>query len=111
MKSLSVKEPWASLIMRWLKTIETRTWNVKYRGPVLICCAKTPKTEYSGLALCVVDIVGCKVMDEIDQIRACCPVYPNAKSWLLANVRKIKPFPVKGKLSLFETDERLIHYE
>ncbi len=111
MKSLSVKEPWASLILSGKKTIETRTWNTKCRGPILICVSKNPKSQHSGLAICVVDIVDCKDMTKLDEIKACCEVYPKAKSWFLSNLRKIKPFPVKGKLSLFETEEELINYE
>ncbi len=37
MKALSVRQPWAALIVAGLKTIETRTWPTKYREPVLIC--------------------------------------------------------------------------
>ena len=78
MKSLSVKEQWASLIMSGKKTIETRTWNTKYRGPLLICCSKTPKSQYSGLAICVVDVIGCEDMTVFDQDEACCDIYPRA---------------------------------
>ena len=40
MKALSIWEPWASLIRCGAKTIETRHWGTKYRGPLLICAAK-----------------------------------------------------------------------
>lgn len=36
MKTLTVKQPWASLIVSGIKDIENRTWATKYRGPVLI---------------------------------------------------------------------------
>lgn len=45
MKTLSVRQPWASLIVSGLKDIENRTWAPNYLGPVLIhaSSAKVPK--------------------------------------------------------------------
>jgi len=40
MNAISLWEPWASLIMCGAKTIETRSWYTKYRGPLLVCAAK-----------------------------------------------------------------------
>jgi hypothetical protein len=34
--TLSVKQPWAALIVAGLKTVEIRTWATRVRGPVLI---------------------------------------------------------------------------
>ena len=36
MKTLSLLQPWASLVVLGHKRIETRSWNTKYRGPILI---------------------------------------------------------------------------
>lgn len=36
MKALSLRQPWAWLVAAGYKTIETRTWSSKYRGPLLI---------------------------------------------------------------------------
>ncbi len=40
-KALSVRQPWASLIVCGLKTIEVRTWSTSYRGPLYIHAAKS----------------------------------------------------------------------
>ena len=40
-------------------------------------------------------------MTKADEGIACCDVYPNAVSWVLENVRRFRPFPVKGALGLF----------
>lgn len=45
--ALTLWQPWASLICpgphtESIKTIETRSWETKYRGPVLICSAARP---------------------------------------------------------------------
>jgi hypothetical protein len=36
MKALSLHQPWASLIGLGVKTIETRSWSTKYRGPLAV---------------------------------------------------------------------------
>ena len=36
MKVLSILQPWASLVVHGHKRIETRSWNTKYRGELLI---------------------------------------------------------------------------
>jgi hypothetical protein len=41
MKALTLYQPWASLIQLNIKTIETRSWATKYRGPLAIHAAKT----------------------------------------------------------------------
>lgn len=36
MKTLSLLQPWATLVVMGAKKIETRSWNTKYRGELLI---------------------------------------------------------------------------
>ena len=36
MKALSIRQPWASLIVAGYKTVENRPWRTHYRGPTLI---------------------------------------------------------------------------
>ena len=36
MKTLTIKEPWASLIIEEYKKYEFRSWKTKYRGKILI---------------------------------------------------------------------------
>lgn len=45
-KAISLWEPWASLIRTGAKTYETRSWWTSYRGPLLICAAKTREYDY-----------------------------------------------------------------
>lgn len=40
MKTLTVWQPWASLIVMGVKTFETRGWETKYRGKIAIHAAK-----------------------------------------------------------------------
>lgn len=40
-KALSIRQPWAWLIVNGYKSIENRSWKTKYRGPFLIHASKT----------------------------------------------------------------------
>lgn len=41
MKAITIRQPWASLIALGEKKIETRSWQTKYRGPILIHAGKS----------------------------------------------------------------------
>lgn len=45
MKALSIRQPWAELIVRGFKPVENRTWATRYRGPVLIHAGQTFDVE------------------------------------------------------------------
>jgi hypothetical protein len=104
MKAISIKQPWANLIASGQKTIETREWSTPYRGQILLVSSKIPKIEPAGCAVAVADLVDCRVMTKGDENAAKCSIYPNAFAWVLENVRAIEPFPVKGRLGLYEVD-------
>ena len=104
MKALSIRQPWANLIATGEKTIETRTWSTAYRGPLLIVSSRSPKIEPAGFAIAIADLADCRAMTREDERAARCSLYPNAFSWLLRNIRKIHPFPVRGKLGLYEVE-------
>ena len=46
MKALSIRQPWAWLIMRGFKDIENRTWRTHYRGRVFIHASQTMTQLY-----------------------------------------------------------------
>jgi hypothetical protein len=45
MKALSIRQPWATLIVLGMKTVENRSWVTNYRGKLLIHAAKTITKE------------------------------------------------------------------
>lgn len=104
MKSLSIKQPWASLIADGKKTIEVRTWKTNYRGDFLIVSSATPKNQgIAGHAIAIATLSDCRpAIPYDDDAKACCDVYENDFAWILTNIRKITPFPVKGKLNFYE---------
>lgn len=71
MRALSLWQPWASLIWDLRKTIETRHWEMLYRGPLAIhaamkvdrCACVTfgynADVIPRGAVLCIVGVTGC----------------------------------------------------
>lgn len=119
MKALSIKQPWASLVAAGYKTVECRTWRTKYRGPLLICSNKGDAEINDGLiapggmALGVVELVDIRKMTPEDIEPAFLPdnvVFDDVRheyAWHVKKMYEIIPFPIKGKLNLFEVDTPL----
>lgn len=127
MKVLSIKEPYASLIMNGIKTIETRSWKTKYRGELYIhaSLSNVPKiyNEKEGLKelICGMDmhygkiICKCKLIDCIEMTdeyiklmaknnprEFICGAYEVGRyAWVLDDVELIDPIEAKGKLGIW----------
>lgn len=116
MKALSVRQPWASLIVAGKKTLEVRSRRTTHRGPIVICSSRTdansdealaaskrlPGAPYpSGVTLGIVELVDCRPARGGDRAGALCD--PDGHFvWVLANPRPCKHVPVTGKLGVFE---------
>lgn len=120
MRAISLKQPWASYVAIGRKTIETRTWSTKYRGKLLIVSSKTfdkncPFDNFLGLvlplgmALAVVNLVDCRPIRLKDEKMAM--IYrSDLYAWVLENIQKIEPFPVKGQLRIYEVDPPYLYH-
>ena len=82
MKALSVRRPFATQILIGVKTIEWRSIPFNWRGPLVICASKSAIIELDigkllpvGMALGIVDVVGCRPMKREDLVAACCEDY------------------------------------
>lgn len=124
MKALSIHQPWAWLIVNGYKTIENRSWNTKYRGPVLIHASKNVRTrdycnavnllhrECLGISLPNIDslehsgIVGiATITDCVTQSDS--PFFFGPKGFVLVDAKPLSFLPLKGRLSFFETGYEL----
>lgn len=132
MKAITVKQPWASLIVEGIKDIENRTWPTKFRGRVLVHAGASPVKfnalgdiltqqqfdilkgnvnpfigNYLGAIIGSVEIVDCvinhpSIWADKTSIGKCYPM-PVIYNWILANPIKFnKPIPAKGKLSFWD---------
>lgn len=98
MKALSLHGDYAMMILSGEKTVEYRSWSTDYRGKLLICSsAMKIRGTMPGYATCVVDLVDIK------------NPAPRQYEWQLGEVYYIEPFPVKGKLHLYDVpDDKII---
>lgn len=105
MKALTVYPDIAMLIVGGLKTVEIRTWKTDYRGDILITSsAKKLKGTIPGHVMGIVtlkDVVPFK--KEHMKAAMVTHMVGNSYAWILENPRIIKPIPIKGKLSLWES--------
>lgn len=117
--TISLHQPWASLIAHGQKTYETRSWSTKYRGSIAIHAAKkvpgnllslpcTRELVPLGAVVAIADLVDCIEMSEefiaaqSDLERSVGDWSPGRFAWQLVNVRPIVPIPAKGKQGLFK---------
>ena len=103
--ALSVRQPWASLIDHGAKTIETRRWYTRYRGPLVICSSRRPADQGpTGMALCIVSMMACRPMTVEDEPAARCRLYEGAFAWCFRQVWGLRSFAVRGQLGIFDLD-------
>lgn len=81
MRALTICQPYAELIARGVKRVENRTWEMLYRGPLLIHAGKSrkflsgdnfgiPLTAMDwGAVVAAVDVVECFHIDRIEAER------------------------------------------
>lgn len=122
MRTLAVRQPWATYIAEGWKTVEVRTWRTDYRGPLLIPASGKPciidRDDGSESLLptqcqvCVVDLVDVRPWLRHEAEAACLdPEDWDTRfwGWHLANPRHVWPAAHKGRLNLYQTPDHDIH--
>ncbi len=124
MKCLSMKQPYANLLVSGRKTIELRRWNTKFRGEFLVHASKNIdidacifyKIEISTLTkgaiigkASLIDVKQYKQKYEFDKDRdkhLATKDYSNYKYGFLVKdaIKFGKPIPALGKLGFFDID-------
>ncbi|WP_445453111.1 ASCH domain-containing protein [Flavobacterium sp. 25HG05S-40] len=132
MKAVSIKQPWASLIVQGIKGIENRTWPTKFRGTVYVHASLKParfefempgqataqeiqissalneaeEEELFGCIIGQVDIVDCVINHPSQWAEKGTVNGKQIYNWVLANPVQYKNpiWNVKGKLSFWEPD-------
>ncbi len=136
MKGFSLWQPWASLMGAGLKTIETRSWPTRYRGPLAIHAAKRLMTREEkgliylwacrglvpaewideplpyGAILAVVELVGCIQTEDTfpgPREEAFGNYGPGRWAWITRNLRPLpKAIPYRGAQGLFEIPDSIM---
>ena len=126
MKALTIKQPWATLIMQGDKRFEFRSWQTKYRGDLLIHAGKgidkeamkrlakyLPEDMPTGKILGKVKLVDCiKMSPEFKELllKENSDIYTKSSfkenyGWQITDVELFEnPIEAKGYLSLWEYD-------
>lgn len=117
MKVLSLKQPWAELILQGKKKIELRKWNTNFRGEFLIHASKVPdkknmvKFGFKELPLgCIVGkakLISVKKYTNTKEFNKDRRLHLATSGWgkygfILTNVKRIKSIPAKGNLGFWE---------
>jgi hypothetical protein len=118
-KIISVRQPWATLIVSGFKDVENRTWPTRYRGPVLLHASQRTDDiseeeieRRFGVRLdCELPLGGIVGITEIAEC-----VRPHPSKWyapahyafVLANSRPLPFVPWKGALSLRDAPPELV---
>ena len=98
MKALSVRGDYVMDMIAGKKKIEYRTWQTKYRGPLLMCSTtKKVAGAAPGYAVCVVNLKDIEWSD-----------FDECFHWSIELQDLIEPVPVKGQLKLFNVDDSMI---
>lgn len=120
MKALSLKQPWAELVLLGKKTIELRKWNTKFRGEFFIHASgnvdEKQMKKFNFKDLSRQSIIGKANLVDVK-------IYNNKKDFLkdsdkhlasnmkfgkygfiLTDIERIKPVNQKGQLGFFEVD-------
>lgn len=125
MKVLTIKQPWATLIIDGYKRYEFRSWKTNYRGKILIHAGKSLEKDMDlkfrsynlnhelGAIIGEATLVDCILVDddfnnrlkEIDPFVYGRSNHVQRYAWKLDNIIKYdKPIYVKGHLGLWNYD-------
>ncbi|UZE84675.1 ASCH domain-containing protein [Pseudomonas viciae] len=128
MKALSIRQPWAWLIIYGGKDIENRSRHTKLRGRFLVHASKgMTRAEYVEALEVVVQAADIEVLrnfpmfedlqrggivasvELVDSLDASdSPWYMGQKAFLLRDPKPLPFTPLKGRLSFFEVSDELV---
>lgn len=134
MKAISIRQPWAGLIVAGQKTIENRSWNTSYRGEIAIHASRLdadallwcesngivlpPLAYFERAIIGIADLAAVVIADDRRNLYFTLPddaqrlrIRPNLFwynwsdfGWVLQSPRIIDPIPAKGRLGLWDFD-------
>ena len=120
--ALSIRQPWAELILQGRKTIEVRTWATQHRGELWLHAGAVRdgralrRFDLPAADLTVGALIGkCELYDCIEFSAATWDLWRTKHlndgshkkgqyAWLLRDPRRILPLPFKGRLGLMRID-------
>jgi hypothetical protein len=117
MKAISIRQPWAWLIVHGIKDIENRSWPTGYRGPLLIHASRTVDTANLDIVREACEAEGIDFPAElptggiVGEARIIDCVTESDSDWfngpygfVLRQARPLPFKPLRGRLGLFNID-------
>ena len=114
MKALSIRQPWAWLIIHAGKDVENRSWKTKFRGRFLIHASKTidrPAYDHYSLFYDLPDITDLETGGIVGQSEIIDCVTDSDSDWfsgpygfVLQNSKPLIFSPCRGRLYFFQPD-------
>ena len=130
--AISIRQPWAALLVAGVKTIEVRKWPTRRRGPVLIHAAKlvderpeawaqitTPELKAAanlrGGIIGIGEIVECRRYDTPAAFATDAELHLNAPDWFLPprlhgfvfrDTRAVTFYPYTGQTMFFKVETK-----
>jgi predicted transcriptional regulator len=117
MKALSLKQPYAELVVSGKKTIELRKWNTHFRGEFLVHASKNPDEDAMkrfgfanlpfGFIVGKANLIEVKHYNSKEEHDKDKNKHLANSDWgdfgfLLKDSERIEPIPAKGKLNFWE---------
>lgn len=121
LRALSIRHPWAELILAGIKPVENRTWATSWRGATLIHAGL--RWDTSGAAAAAshgivpdtplpTGYLGIATVTGIHRDNDCCRPWgqPGVYHWQLTSARRFNhPIAAPGRLGLFRPDKPRAH--
>ena len=124
MKVLTIRQPWAWLIVHGHKRVENRTWHTSYRGPLLIHAAvRRNRREHEAAQRLAYDVLGILIppMGQLNygglvgevRLNAIVPIAEWSEDdafacgpycWCLEDACEMPFQPVRGRLGLWNME-------
>lgn len=129
MRTLSIRQPWAWLIVQGIKPVENRSWSTDYRGEFLIHAgAGLVQRDYRETAAQLRDLLGIELPDMHDLqmhrggivgivelvdvvTHHDSPFFTGEFGFVLANARPLPFVPWKGQLGWFDVPRAAVGLE
>ncbi|MFA4960255.1 MAG: ASCH domain-containing protein [Candidatus Pacearchaeota archaeon] len=120
MKTLTLKQPFAELVISGKKTIELRNWSTKFRGKFLIHASKSPDKKAMkqfgfnelpcGFVIGEAELIDVKKYLSKEEFEKDKDLHLATQDFgiygfILKNFRKIEPIEAKGRLGFWDYDK------
>jgi hypothetical protein len=120
MKALSLKQPYAELVVSGKKTIELRKWNTNFRGEFFVHASKVPDEDAMkrfgfvnlplGFIIGKASLIDVKHYNSQEEHVEDKDKHLANSGWgnfgfILGNSERINPIPAKGKLNFWNFEE------